>query len=43
LVAVDKLLGGDVSVEVSGHGLGHHEGEDVSVPTVREFGESVEE
>jgi len=43
LVAVDKLLGGHVSMEVSRHGLGDHEGEDVGVPSVWELRESVEE
>jgi len=42
LVAVDKFLGSDIPMEVTGYGLGHHKSEDVCIPTVREFCKTVQ-
>lgn len=43
LIAVNKLLGCYIPVQISCYGFRHYKGEDVSVPSVGDFGKAVEQ
>lgn len=42
-MSTGELLGGDVTLEVPGHGLGHDKGEDMRVCAIRYLDETIEQ